>query len=238
MTRRGKVFVGCVLTVAAVGLYVAGYARVVPLPDWLTGKTDRTTTALYQSRLDYFRQFPAVGDLVFVGDSLTEFGEWAEHFPEYRVANRGIGNDHTVGLGQRLDALGDLSRSTVILTIGVNDVLALKSTPSDIIARYKAIVAELKLRSKAVVVQSTVPVTAPVDTAANSSFEEIDTAMQSFCRDNCTYLDLAVLRGQDGSLRSDMTIDGIHLNGTGYLAWAKVLREHLDQNDINAVLQD
>jgi lysophospholipase L1-like esterase len=35
-----------------------------------------------------------------------------------------------------------------------------------------------------------------------------------------------------------MTIDGIHLNGTGYLAWAKALREHLEQNDSNAVLQD
>ncbi|MBL8577149.1 MAG: hypothetical protein JNK47_07980 [Mesorhizobium sp.] len=227
MTGRGKVLVAGIAAVAAVGLYLAGYARVIPLPDWMTGKTDRTTTALYQSRLDYFRQFPAVGALVFVGDSLTEFGEWAEHFPEYRVANRGIGNDHTIGLAQRLGALGDLSQSTVILTIGVNDVLALRSQPSDIIARYQAIVGELMSRSKAVVLQSTIPVTAPADTRANVSFAEMNVAMQASCRDNCSYLDLAALRAEDGSLRSDMTIDGIHLNGAGYLAWAKALREHL-----------
>jgi lysophospholipase L1-like esterase len=44
-----------------------------------------------------------------------------------------------------------------------------------------------------------------------------------------TYVDLSgVLSAADGSLRSELTFDGLHLNGSGYRAWVELLRPHLE----------
>ena len=49
-----------------------------------------------QSRISMFDSYPIrQGDVVFLGDSITEGGEWNEMFPERRVRNRGIGGDRT-----------------------------------------------------------------------------------------------------------------------------------------------
>jgi len=120
---RALTAIVAVAGIAAV--YVAGYARVIALPHAVTN-TDRSSSPLYRSRLDFFLQSDHPAELVFVGDSITQFGEWSELFPEYRTANRGIAGDNTLTLSDRLAALGDLSQSTVVLMIGINDFLPLR----------------------------------------------------------------------------------------------------------------
>lgn len=217
--------VGLALAVAA-AIYLAGYARLVTIPQ-LPTHADRSTTAIYQSRLDYFRKSDHRAELVFVGDSLTEFGEWSELFPDHTTANRGIGGDNTRSLMDRLDVLGDISQSTVMLMIGINDFLALGDTAEEVAGRYEIILRDLIGRARHVVVQSTLPVGAPEGTAVNADIAELNAAIQRLCAEKCSYLDLATLRMPDGSLHPDTTIDGVHLNGTGYLAWSTALRDHL-----------
>jgi len=216
----------CLALAVIAAAYLAGYARLVPIPR-LPAYSDRSNTAIYQSRLDYFRKADTLAELVFVGDSLTELGEWAELFPGTTTANRGIGGDNTVALAKRLDALGDISQSTVVLMIGINDMLALAATPDEVAARYGAILGDLTGRARHVVVQSTLPVTAPEDTAVNANIALLNDRIRALCTEKCSYLDLETLRMPDGSLHPDVTIDGVHLNGTGYLAWATALRDHL-----------
>jgi lysophospholipase L1-like esterase len=221
-----RVLLVCLALAVAAAIYLAGYSRLVPLPR-LPAYADRSSTAIYQSRLDYFRKADTRADLVFVGDSLTEFGEWSELFPGTTTANRGIGGDNTRALAERLDALGDISQSTVMLMIGINDFLALGATPEEVAARYAAILRDLTARARHVVVQSTLPVTAPENTAVNADTAQLNAAIRELCNEKCSYLDLSTLRMPDGSLHPDTTIDGVHLNGTGYLAWATALRDHL-----------
>lgn len=226
MSWSHKTLLICLALAAAAAIYVAGYARLVTIPR-LPAYADRSTTAIYQSRLDYFRKADTRADLVFVGDSLTEFGEWSELFPGVTTANRGIGGDNTVALAKRLDALGDISGSTVMLMIGINDFLALGATPDEVAGRYEAILRDLTARARHVVVQSTLPVTEPENTAVNADIAALNDRIRTLCMEKCSYLDLATLRMPDGSLHPDTTIDGVHLNGTGYLAWATALRDHL-----------
>jgi lysophospholipase L1-like esterase len=226
MSRVSKTLLVCLALAAAVAIYLAGHARLVPLPR-LPAYADRSSTAIYQSRLDYFRKSEHHAQLVFVGDSLTEFGEWSELFPGTTTANRGIGGDNTRALAERLDALGDISQSTVMLMIGINDFLALGATPDEVAVRYEAILRNLGARARHVVVQSTLPVAPPASTAVNADIAALNAAIRRLCIDKCSYLDLATLRMPDGSLHPDTTIDGVHLNGTGYLAWATALRDHL-----------
>jgi lysophospholipase L1-like esterase len=226
MTVAVKLLLCGLALAVTIGVYVAGYARIIPLPR-VPVYSDRSSSAIYQSRLDYFRRSDHRADIVLVGDSLTEFGEWAELLPAHRTANRGIGGDNTLALARRLDALGDLDRSTVVIMIGINDFLALGATPAEIAARYAIILSELTARARHVVVQSTLPVGEPEGTGVNVDVAELNELVRQLCRERCSYLDLAALRMPDGSLHPAVTVDGVHLNGAGYLAWAAALREHL-----------
>jgi len=226
MNGYSRALIAVVAVAGIAAVYVAGYARVVPLPHVVTN-TDRSSSPLYRSRLDFFLQSDHPAELVFVGDSITQFGEWSELFPEYRTANRGIAGDNTRTLSDRLAALGDLSQSTVVLMIGINDVLAFEAATPEIIARYEAVLKDLMSRARTVVVQSILPVAAPQNIEINGSVSALNEATKRFCQENCTYLDLAALRTANGALRPDVTFDGLHLNGTGYLEWAGALRSHL-----------
>ena len=44
-------------------------------------------------------------DWVFIGDSITERGQWHELFTDVIVANRGIGHDITTGVLNRIDTI-------------------------------------------------------------------------------------------------------------------------------------
>lgn len=62
------------------------------------------------------------GDTVFLGDSLTEFGEWSELFPNSSVRNRGIDGDQTAGVLTRLHQIIQGTPRQVFLLIGTNDL--------------------------------------------------------------------------------------------------------------------
>lgn len=61
-------------------------------------------------------------DIVFVGDSITEFGWWEEWFPDNNVKNRGISGDVVQGVLHRIDGISSLSPKQVFLMIGINDI--------------------------------------------------------------------------------------------------------------------
>ena len=43
--------------------------------------------------------------IVFLGNSLTDQGNWEEWFPDFKVHNRGISGDMTGGVYRRLDPI-------------------------------------------------------------------------------------------------------------------------------------
>jgi len=59
--------------------------------------------------------------LVFVGDSITEGGDWAAWFPDDEVVNLGVGGDTTASLAERLDQVVAAQPDSVVLLIGAND---------------------------------------------------------------------------------------------------------------------
>ena len=56
--------------------------------------------------------------LVFLGDSITDDGNWDKLFPNLSAENRGIGGDSTLGLLNRLDQIIALQPSQIFLMIG------------------------------------------------------------------------------------------------------------------------
>jgi lysophospholipase L1-like esterase len=181
-------------------------------------------------RASQFAQFPPPdGQVVLLGDSITELGLWQEWFVGKPVVNRGIGGESSADLLRRLETA--IGRPTaVFLLIGTND-LTLGVTLQEIVGNVRTLLAEVERRAPGtpVVVQSVMPRTRRYRDDArllNRAYE----ALVAAAGDNVEYLDLwPALADEQGELRKAFTEDRLHLNGPGYAAWLDVLRPHVER---------
>ena len=77
----------------------------------------------YTQRIAMFEQEPVVtGNIIFLGNSITEIGNWKKLLNDSTVINRGIGGDITFGVLKRLDDIVKRQPSKLFLLIGINDI--------------------------------------------------------------------------------------------------------------------
>ena len=162
--------------------------------------------------------------VVFLGDSITEFGNWDEWFPDRPVLNRGVAGETSEQVLTRLETAVDEPLG-VFLLIGTNDLTA--AVPEDrIVANVRAILAGVEHRAPGtpVVVQSVMPRTLRYRdelASLNRRYQDLVAAAGPHVR----YLDLwPALATPDGRLRPEYTFDDLHLNGAAYRAWVELLR--------------
>ena len=95
---------------------------------------DSLFSTYYHQRVSLFRSLPqTTGDIVFLGNSITDGGEWTEMFADPKVKKRGISGDSTSGVLNRLDEVYNRKPAKVFLLIGVND-LARNMQPDSVAA--------------------------------------------------------------------------------------------------------
>jgi lysophospholipase L1-like esterase len=166
--------------------------------------------------------------VVFLGDSITEGGHWSELFRSAEVLNRGIGGDTTQDVLDRVEQIYALQPARLFLMIGVNDLnqgVAIETT----LANYRELFDGFarNLPETRVFVQSVLPVSARWRTGAKNA--DID-RLNEFLRAESTargytFVDLhAQFSDGSGALRAELSNDGIHLLGTGYMLWRDSIR--------------
>ena len=175
-------------------------------------------------KISFFEIFPInSNDVVFLGDSITQGGEWAELFPDLSVKNRGIGGDTTTGVLQRLHQVTDGQPSALYIQIGTNDLTHGPDQRETSYLQYREIIARVQKESPStqIYLQSLLPravdYRAQVE-AFNIEIERLATAM------GVTYIDLYThFLDPDGSITDQVSNDELHLNGQGYLLWQSLL---------------
>lgn len=187
-----------------------------------------------QARADLFHAIAAGHrDVVMLGDSLTDRGEWWELL-ERPVANRGIAADTIARLRARLDDVVALAPRVVFVLIGVNDLLE-GATPEAMARDHAALLAELRRRLPAarIVVESLLPIRdeivardEPLTSAAVHRANEL--LARGAAAAGVDWVDVAThLADTSGELDVRYSSDGLHLTGAGYRAWAEALRRYL-----------
>jgi lysophospholipase L1-like esterase len=187
----------------------------------------------YEQRVSLFKQLPKVKNaIVFIGNSITDGGEWQELLDCKKCVNRGISGDISFGVLARLDdALKDKPKK-IILLIGINDIS--RNIPNErIIENYKAFVSRTKAVSPKtkIYLQSVLPTNNTFRKFVDKNEESIkilNAAMLDLSKntEGVTYIDLyAKFLDADGRLDKKYTNDGLHLLGEGYILWAKILKE-------------
>lgn len=190
----------------------------------------------YPVRIAEFNKEPAVtGRIVFLGNSITQIGDWKKLLHDTTVINRGIAGDITFGVLKRLDEVIRLKPSKVFLLIGINDIG--KDIPDAVIAgNIRNIVVRLQQESPSTVIyiQSILPVNPDVPNfpqhydkqehvlAANKLIRQV--AKET----GCTFINIHDLfTDSKGRLEASLTPDGLHLGPDkgGYEKWVAYLRK-------------
>jgi len=217
----------CLISVAV------GAEQVAEIPyqsKWLKGH--------YNQRMEHFKLQPLnKGDIVFVGDSITEQGlNWAVRFGDLRIRNRGISGDMTYGVMARLDEMKATSPKAIFLKIGVNDIFNLYfvkeiQSLSSVSQNIEKITAELHqhLPDTQLFVQSILPDHRDfISVMARSVNQQI----QGIKYKKFTYIDLhTAFVTPQGVLKPELTTDGTHLNEMGYQLWKQQLEPIMETFD-------
>lgn len=197
--------------------------------------------AYWHQRVSLFDKLPVGNDdIVFLGNSITDGGEFQELFNMDNVLNRGIRSDRINGVRKRLDQVTSGHPKKIFLLIGINDVADSRQTAESIASMYETLVKEIREKTPEtqLYVQSVMPINndfkrykslfgrETVVPALNERLKEIAASY------GAVYIDLwpALADPATGKMQKQFTSDGLHLTGAGYRAWTDAVRGYVTEN--------
>lgn len=186
-----------------------------------------TVEKCLQAWTNSLRQMNSTADIVFFGDSLIYYGDFASVFPDKVVCNLGLRGDTLHGLRNRVEQVTLLNSQRVYLMAGINDV-ASQST-DEFRENYESLLLALVEQNPTteLSVFNMLPVN-NVDFTISSNNEQIaryNEEIASLCiKHGLRYNDVFDAYERNGILPKEMTTDGIHLTIEGYNKWYKAFQ--------------
>lgn len=193
---------------------------------------NRGTTGVYGHRKMLLGMLSTQqSDIIMLGNSITEAGEWAELLANPNIKNRGIAGDGTDGVLARLEDITKGQPEQIFMMIGVNDLLFHDADYT--LKNYKIIVERIQKETPqtTLFLQTVLPVNNAVRQIGieNSEIEKLNQGIAQIAdKQQLKLLKVADLfKDINGDLDEEFTDDGIHLNGKAYLLWRDFLRPYL-----------
>jgi len=193
---------------------------------------NKALKAYYYHKKEHFETLPkSKKDIIFLGNSITDNCEWAELFGNPHIKNRGIGGDDTDGILERLNDITSGQPSKIFLMIGTND-LAYGKTVDYIVANYRKIITQIRQESPRtkIYIQSVLPTDDAVQiNRKNTDIILINEGLQKIAREySLPYIDLFnPFKTENNKLNREYSLDGLHLNGKGYLLWKDIIARYV-----------
>lgn len=204
--------------------YPAKYVRIATHTDF--------TRSHYPQRIAEFSQEPlGCGDIVMLGDSLTERQNWSESLVATRmVRNRGISGDTSDGVLARLDEIIAARPRAVFLLIGTNDLWSNNSAKKTA-KNIDAIILALRSGNPQlpIFLQTIFPLRS--DPARNQKVRSINAHLSGLASKQGVILidTYSALVDEAGLLGASYTDDGVHLTPAGYKVWITLLNDKIGE---------
>ena len=190
----------------------------------------------YRERIAYFEQNP-IGEnkIVFLGNSLTEGGQWNKYFPEAAPVNRGISGDNTEGMLNRIDEIAISHPAQLFILAGINDIS--QNVPNkQIIKHYRYIIQRVKEQSPetAIYIQSLLPINNDFGRykrliGKEKQIIKLNKELKKLAsKEKIIFVNINPLyMGKQGKLDAQYTNDGLHLTETAYSLWVSELQKYI-----------
>lgn len=169
------------------------------------------------------------GSVIFLGDSITQ-GLNVSAVTKQAI-NYGIGMDTSYGLLKRVPQYKSLTEaSTVVIAIGINDLIRVKRSPAEILKNYKTILENLPKKAN-VIMQAVFPVDETKGTTGtNSRIIQLNGMLKTLAEEKGhTLINIKELfLNNEGNLKEVLHVgDGLHLSSEGYKLWITALNQTL-----------
>lgn len=186
------------------------------------------------AKIYMFETLPVdTGDILFIGDSITEGFPIAEMSGNCAIKNRGVSGaiaDEVL----RIILMKNTTKSTkIFLMAGINDLKNSKESDrvSDLIKSYKRILLA-KPHNTEMYLQSILPVNSKYfkerTKDMNTDIQKTNAEIRKLANETgVKYVDLYPLFvDAKGNLDSSLSTDGLHLNSKGYRVWYNALNSN------------
>ena len=178
-------------------------------------------------------------NFVFLGDSLTEYYSLKEYYENLPVINSGVGGNTTNDILDDLeDRVYKYNPSKVFLLIGINDMKKGRDEEY-ILNNIVKIVNEIKKNRPhaKIYVESLYPINNSDnekinhESLVNRTNEKIDNVnrmlKEKYENTNVTYIDINSKMKENGILKLDYTVEGVHITPLGYINITRLLLPYL-----------
>ena len=166
--------------------------------------------------------------ILFLGDSITQGGDWASWFPENNTLNFGTSGNTSEDVLARLDSVVDAHPDEMVLLIGTND-FGLRRNVETLVRNVQSILVQLRrdLPGSRMLVVSVLP----RGREFSDRIHEANIHLRQFSSTvHAQFLDLwPTMALDDGELNPLYSDDRLHLNEAGYQAWLSELRPALER---------
>ncbi len=208
------------------------FCAIIVAQAWAQANQD----VYYGRRATHFATLPvSKSDIIMLGNSLTDGAEWNELLDNRHVKNRGIVGDIVQGLYERMEPILKGQPKKIFILSGVNDVS--HGVTGDSIGRaMEKLIVLIKTRSPRtkIYLQSMLPFNNDVrEWKLLKGREQVvldgNRAMEEVARrQGVTWINLYPLFVDDrGRLKAELTNDGLHLMGQGYLIWRDAIKKYV-----------
>lgn len=189
-----------------------------------------------KNQIDYKKE-----NIVFYGDSITEMYVLEDFYGDLPVVNAGHSGYMTPRLLDEVDEkLLVYNPTKVFMLMGTNDLAYSDLDNDQILSNIKEIVHKIQKDRKNVkiYIESIYPVkeTRDLDPGVwhvrkNDRIREINEMIKELCeKENLTYIDVYdELKDEDGSIKEEYTIEGLHINQEGYKVITDKLMNYVKQ---------
>ena len=170
-------------------------------------------------------------DIAFVGDSLTNLGDFENVFADKNCINLGIAGDSINDCRTRLHLLQQCGAKKIFLLIGINSFLISRESLSNNIYSYKRLLKKIReiYPYAEIYIESLLPTDPDISLFVPSNviciFNEM---LKQFSEEyGAVYIDLHSSFLSGDYIKSSFTCDGLHLTDEGYQVWYDTVADYL-----------
>lgn len=230
-------------TAYILGLHIIIIA-VILFPDQVNKIYEKVGVLEHSSGHDYYIDFQwnsyanrsktlkkESNQLIFFGNSLTN-GLCVESL--FQGVNMGVSGETIRNAKKKIGSIQNLDNKRIVVSFGINDI---PGDTRDILADYDEFLSLLP-ESSTIYLSSVLPINEEAfhekskDQKSNRQIKELNEQLEEFChnRANVIFVDASkYLNDSTGELRDNFHLgDGLHLNESGNLQWAKGLCEGIE----------
>lgn len=166
-------------------------------------------------------------NILFLGDSLIEYFDWNERFPDHRVLNLGMAGESVQGLLSRVMKISDISEEAEMIFImtGINNIAM---GDRDFISFYRIILERLQetYPQAAIYVSSLLPTR--IEFIDNQSIHAVNDRLNELALNvNVNYMDIykMFVDTKGNPIRDYLMADGVHISPMGYDVWSRAVEQ-------------